>query len=150
MATPTSVWLPVVVVGWAPSVPSFSMCCTTKAQESSRPTTSLLPQCLYLMLLVRLHGFSVLAAAANDVNDVFPLLYGEAGNDNTCTAQGFFLQLAVTAIMYNTSLSSCYYLMSIVLGWRGATLKRTTKYSRDTCGPRLHPSSAICGNSLLT
>jgi hypothetical protein len=37
-------------------------------------------------------------------------IYGAVGNDATCTAQGFLLQLSFTAVFYNISLSSYYFL----------------------------------------
>lgn len=66
------------------------------------------------------------STAANDADDLWPI-YGEAGNTATCTAQGFFLQLAVTSIFYNTSLST-YYCLTIVFGCKGTRLKRHFKF----------------------
>jgi hypothetical protein len=60
------------------------------------------------------------------VNDVWPL-YGERGNDATCTAQGFFIQIGMVSILYYISLS-VYYFMSIVLTWRGKEFKSKVPY----------------------
>lgn len=37
-------------------------------------------------------------------------IYGAEGNDATCTAQGFLVQLSFTAVFYNISLSAYYFL----------------------------------------
>ena len=50
-------------------------------------------------------------------------IYGARGNDQTCTAQGFFVQLGLTGALYNLSLS-CYYTLAITLGWRETKLRR--------------------------
>lgn len=52
-----------------------------------------------------------------------PYVYGAVGNTRTCTAQGFFLQLAIIAPLYNASLS-LYYLLMIRYGWVERRLKR--------------------------
>jgi hypothetical protein len=49
-------------------------------------------------------------------------IYGAVGNEATCTAQGFFLQLGLASIFFNVSLSLYYYLV-IVQGWRAQRLK---------------------------
>jgi len=45
-----------------------------------------------------------------------PNIYGAVGNTRTCTAQGFFEQIGVSAVMYNGSLSTFYYLR-VRRGW---------------------------------
>ena len=50
-------------------------------------------------------------------------IYGARGTDQTCTAQGFFVQLGVTGALYNLSLS-CYYTLAIALGWTETKLRR--------------------------
>jgi len=50
-------------------------------------------------------------------------IYGAEGNDATCTAQGFFLQLGVTSVFYNVTLSA-YYFMVIVKNSTERRLKR--------------------------
>lgn len=52
-----------------------------------------------------------------------PYVYGPVGNTRTCTAQGFFLQLAIIAPLYNASLS-LYYLLMIRYGWVERRLKK--------------------------
>lgn len=46
-----------------------------------------------------------------------------SGTQQTCGAQGFFLQLAIMAPLYNGSLS-LYYLLMITCGWSERRLKR--------------------------
>jgi len=48
---------------------------------------------------------------------------GAKGNDATCTAQGFFIQLSTIAGFINVSLS-VYYLMIIKFGWNDDRLKK--------------------------
>lgn len=68
----------------------------------------------------------VVSTAANPTDDFWPV-YGERGNDATCTAQAFFLQLSMASLAYNVSLTMYYY-MCIVLGWRDGKLKSKVKY----------------------
>lgn len=48
--------------------------------------------------------------------------YGAKGNDATCTAQGFFIQLGMTASFYNLSLA-LYYLLVIFFSWKEHQIK---------------------------
>lgn len=64
----------------------------------------------------------MVSTAAIPADDLFPV-YGAAGNDGTCTAQGFFIQLGMTSIFYNCSLS-LYYMLVVALGWRERKLKK--------------------------
>lgn len=68
----------------------------------------------------------MLSSRANPIDDAWPI-YGEQGNDATCKAQGFFIQLAMTSVLYNMSLTS-YYFIAVVLGWRGRKLKATAPF----------------------
>lgn len=68
----------------------------------------------------------IASTAANDANDIWPV-YGERGTAMTCKVQGFFVQLAVTSILYNVSLT-LYYFLTIVRGWHRTKLKRQSKY----------------------
>lgn len=54
-------------------------------------------------------------------------IYGAKGNEGTCTAQGFILQLGYTSIFYNVSLSF-YYLLTIRYGWRDAMIRPYFKW----------------------
>jgi hypothetical protein len=49
-------------------------------------------------------------------------VYGAVGNDATCTAQGFFIQLGFTTIFYNIALS-CYYQLAIIRNWKEGQFK---------------------------
>ena len=57
-------------------------------------------------------GLSSLPIPQYDVYGNPASVYGARGNDSTCTAQGFFIQLGYTSMFYNMSLSF-YYLMVI-------------------------------------
>jgi hypothetical protein len=50
-------------------------------------------------------------------------LYGAKGNDQTCTAQGFFIQIGTIACFLNVSLAT-YYLLTIKYGWTETKMKR--------------------------
>ncbi|CAB9503332.1 expressed unknown protein [Seminavis robusta] len=52
---------------------------------------------------------------------------GAMGNQATCKAQAFFVQLGITSIFYNASLS-IYYFLIIVKGWREFQLKKIQLY----------------------
>jgi hypothetical protein len=54
-------------------------------------------------------------------------ILGAKGNDATCVAQGFFVQLGLTSIFYNLSLS-LYYLLAIVYGWKDSKLDKIRIY----------------------
>ena len=55
-------------------------------------------------------------------------LYGAKGNQKTCTAQGFFIQIGTIAFFLNVSLA-LYYLLTIKYCWIEEKLKR----SHATC-----------------
>ncbi|CAB9523323.1 expressed unknown protein [Seminavis robusta] len=50
-------------------------------------------------------------------------ILGAMGNEASCKAQGFFIQLGFTSVFYNVSLS-LYYLLVIAHGWREFQLKK--------------------------
>jgi hypothetical protein len=50
-------------------------------------------------------------------------LYGARGNEQTCKAQGFFIQIGTIACFLNVSLAA-YYLLTIRYGWTEEKLKR--------------------------
>jgi hypothetical protein len=50
-------------------------------------------------------------------------LFGAKGNEKTCTAQGFFIQIGTIACFLNVSLA-LYYLLTIKYGWTEERLKR--------------------------
>lgn len=57
------------------------------------------------------------------VNDEEPTVYLARGNDQTCAAQGFFVQANITSPLYNASLS-VYYVAVVKFGWKEDRLKR--------------------------
>lgn len=50
-------------------------------------------------------------------------VFGARGNQRTCTAQGFFVQLGFTGALYNLTLS-LYYTLVIAFGWTETKLRR--------------------------
>jgi hypothetical protein len=50
-------------------------------------------------------------------------LYGAKGNERTCIAQAFFIQIGTNACFLNVSLA-VYYLLTIKFGWTDERLKR--------------------------
>lgn len=54
-------------------------------------------------------------------------IYGSGGNEATCTAQGFFIQIGTIALYANVSIAF-YYLLIIQYSWREHTLRRSWVY----------------------
>ena len=50
-------------------------------------------------------------------------IYGSRGNQNTCIAQGFFIQIGTIACFMNVSLAF-YYLLTVKYGWNEDKLKK--------------------------
>jgi hypothetical protein len=50
-------------------------------------------------------------------------IYGSRGNDGTCKAQGFFIQMGTIACLMGVSLA-LYYNFTIKQGWNEARMKR--------------------------
>ena len=71
-------------------------------------------------LLITLSAFDVIGSLAYALTTL-PIpeadyIYGSRGNENTCTAQGFFIQIGTIACYLNISLS-VYYMLTVVYGW---------------------------------
>ena len=64
-----------------------------------------------------------------------PNLWGASGTTQTCTAQGFFLQLGLAVPMYNASLSM-YYLLVIKYNMPDAKLRKRVE-------PSMHAASFL-------
>lgn len=64
-----------------------------------------------------------------------PNIWGASGTTQTCTAQGFFLQLGLAIPMYNASLS-IYYLLVIKYNMLDDTLRRRVE-------PSMHAASFL-------
>lgn len=56
-----------------------------------------------------------------------PHVEGAIGNESTCIAQAFFIQLGFTSVFYNVSLA-LYYALVVALGWRESQLKTIQGY----------------------
>jgi len=56
-----------------------------------------------------------------------PNVYLASGNDRTCTAQGFWVQLGVGVPLYNASLS-VYYFLVIFKGWKEHQVKKVEPF----------------------
>jgi hypothetical protein len=92
---------------------------------------------VYHQLLVGMATFDFLTAMAwafatapipqDDVEGGGYNIVGSRGNDETCEAQAFFVQLGVTSIFYNVSLA-VYYVLVIVYGRREHFLRRIRLY----------------------
>ena len=66
--------------------------------------------------------FSTAPIPVYDENGNRNTIYGAMGSNGTCVAQGFFLQLGLTSIFFNISLSIHYFLV-IVKGWKARRLQ---------------------------
>lgn len=60
-------------------------------------------------------------------------IYGAMGNDATCTAQGFLLQLNFTAVFYNISLSTYYLLGTWAIARSSEIIAPTKEATHSTC-----------------
>merc|ERR1719254_165303 len=58
-----------------------------------------------------------------DTYDMPSGIYGAMGNEETCTAQGFFVQLGFTSALYNMVLTF-YYLFVIKFGMTESQIQR--------------------------
>ncbi|CAB9502725.1 expressed unknown protein [Seminavis robusta] len=81
---------------------------------------------VYHQLLAGMSSFDLMTAiswafATAPIND--NRIEGAIGNDATCTAQGFFIQLGFTSIFYAMSLAF-YYFLVIACGWKEFQLQR--------------------------
>jgi hypothetical protein len=65
-----------------------------------------------------------------------PNVFAAVGNQHTCTAQAFFAQFSLSAVMYNGALALYYYLM-IVKEWTASDIQRVE--------PWLHLNAFIWG-----
>jgi hypothetical protein len=101
---------------------------------------------IYHQLLLGMAIFDICTALAWSLatlpmpkDEVFWVI-GAQGTDATCTAQAFFVQLGLTSIFYNVSLS-LYYLLVIVYGWREEALRKKIR-------PWLHGVPLLIGFGL--
>lgn len=72
-------------------------------------------------------AFAWVFATAPIDTEVGSHVEGSAGNEASCTAQGFFIQLGFTSVFYNVSLSF-YYVLVIAYSWREFQLRRIRPY----------------------
>ena len=82
-------------------------------------------------LLLALCIFDILSSTAWAFGS-FPIpkeagVTGAHGNEASCTAQGFFVQLGQTGAIYNMALS-ILYLLTVRYGWRETRLRSIAKY----------------------
>ena len=89
--------------------------------------SSLNPFLLQLQLLSTLSLFDIMGSTAYALTTLptpaSDELYGAKGNERTCTAQGFFIQIGTIACFLNVSLAA-YYLLTIKYDWTEEKLKR--------------------------
>ena len=80
-----------------------------------------------LQLLSTLSLFDIMGSTAYALTTLptpaLDELYGAKGNEQTCKAQGFFIQIGTIACFLNVSLA-LYYLLTIKYGWTEERLKR--------------------------
>ena len=87
---------------------------------------------VYHQLVIGMATFDVASAIAwafasapipKFLNNDFWAVHGIVGNEATCRAQGFFIQLGLTSVYYNVSMST-YYLLVIVYSWSDFKLRK--------------------------
>lgn len=85
-------------------------------------------------LLIALSLFDIFGSAAYAFttlpipeNYTYGPVYGAKGNDASCTAQGFFIQIGTISAYTNVSLS-LYYLLVIKYGWSESRVKKLRVY----------------------
>jgi len=82
-----------------------------------------------------------------DIEPIPSGIYGAKGNQATCGAQGFFLQLGYTSALYNMALS-VYYLLVIKRGVRESQLQKFRLFFSSPRAFRgIRPS--LCWHTLL-
>lgn len=100
--------------------------CTHCAFLNSWPVL-LNPSPSQLQLLSTLSLFDVMGSCAYALTTLptpeADEMYGARGNKQSCTAQGFFVQIGTIACFLNVSLA-LYYLLTIKYGWSEGKLKR--------------------------
>lgn len=78
-------------------------------------------------LLITLSVFDVIGSLAYALTTLpmpeLDYIYGSKGNEHTCTAQGFFIQIGTIACFLNISLS-VYYMLTVTYGWSEARCKQ--------------------------
>ncbi|KAL3779349.1 hypothetical protein HJC23_007479 [Cyclotella cryptica] len=113
------VWLPRVMAVLSIMGSCFIIYDTTRVRERRSK--------LLYQLLITLSIFDILGSIAYAFTSlptpVEDYIYGSKGNDATCIAQGFFIQLGTTACFINSSLS-VYYYMTIIHGCSEDALKK--------------------------
>ncbi|KAL7467731.1 hypothetical protein ACHAXS_007969 [Conticribra weissflogii] len=111
-------WLPRVMAIVSTLGSLFILYDTTKTIQKRR---KLLNQMLSTLSVF--DGLGSIAYAFTTLpTPVSDYIYGSRGNDATCTAQGFFIQIGTIACFLNVSLS-VYYLLSIKHGWKDDKMK---------------------------
>lgn len=63
----------------------------------------------------------------NSIDNPSDYVYGNSGTIQTCTAQGFFVQLGIITPFYN-ALLACYYYLTIRREWKEKEFKRKVEY----------------------
>ena len=87
---------------------------------------------VYHRLLIGMAVFDLVTAVAwsfatAPIDKTEAWMEGAVGNEATCTAQAFFIQLGFTSVFYNVSLA-LYYVFVVALGWRESQLKAIQGY----------------------
>jgi len=111
------VWMPRVMAILSIFGSSFILYDTIRTRQKRR---KMLNQMLFMLSVFDIFGsiayaFTTLPTPQEDY------LHGAKGNDKTCKAQGFFIQIGTIACFMNVSIS-VYYLLTIKYGWKDGRL----------------------------
>lgn len=119
-----------IVLAWLPRMmailsffgSSFIIYDTSKSQESRG---RLLNQLLMGLSVYDIFGSCAYSLTTLPIpkDDPYGPIYGARGNDATCTAQGFFIQIGTISAYTNVSLA-IYYLLVIKFGWSENRVKK--------------------------
>ena len=63
----------------------------------------------------------------NSLDNPSEVVYGNVGNQQSCTAQAFFIQLGIITPFYN-ALLACYYYLTIRREWKESEFKKRVEY----------------------
>ncbi|KAL7484026.1 hypothetical protein ACHAW6_009669, partial [Cyclotella cf. meneghiniana] len=116
-----------MVLVWLPRISAIfsiagSMFIIYDTMRTSQKRAKLMNQLLSTLSLFDIMGSSAYALTTlpTPASDE---LYGAKGNEQTCIAQGFFIQIGTIACFLNVSLA-LHYLLKIKYGWTEERLKR--------------------------
>ena len=118
------------VLAWLPRISAilsilgsmFIIYDTTKSREQRKKVNKQLLLGLSIFDILGAWGYAFTTFPIPEDHEYGPI-YGAKGNEATCTAQGFFIQLGTISAYMNVSLAVYYYLV-IKQGWDESRLKK--------------------------